>query len=151
MHWRQRNVQNSMMCVQSCCFANLNLLLFCRSRCRCRSRLFKLTEKVKCRRISLELISWGPPSSFGREWQIHCRLFTSSIKREIRDFHAVVVRWRQRNVQKSVLYVQSCCFANQTYCFFDVLATSSFQARWSQCRMNRSQTVLSICQQIAIN
>ena len=49
-------------------------------------------------------------------------MFTSSIKREIRDFHAVVVHWRQRNVQKSVLHVQSCCFANQTYCFFEVLA-----------------------------
>ena len=49
------------------------------------------------------------------------RLFTSSIKREIRHFHAVIVQWRQRNVQKSVLHVQS-CFANQTYCFFDVLA-----------------------------
>ena len=28
---------------------------------------------------------------------------------------------RQRNVQKSVMHVQSCCFANQTYCFFAVL------------------------------
>ena len=25
---------------------------------------------------------------------------------------------RQRNVQKSVMHVQSCCFANQTFCFF---------------------------------
>ena len=32
------------------------------------------------------------------------------------------MQWLQRNVQKSVLHVQSCCFANQTYCFFDVLA-----------------------------
>ena len=31
---RQRNVQKSVMHVQSCCFANLNLLMFCRSRCR---------------------------------------------------------------------------------------------------------------------
>ena len=30
---RQRNVQKSVMHVQSCCFTNLNLLLFCRSRC----------------------------------------------------------------------------------------------------------------------
>ena len=29
----------------------------------------------------------------------------------------------QRNVQKSVVHVQSCCFANQTYCLFDVLVT----------------------------
>ena len=32
-------------------------------------------------------------------------------KREIRKFHVVVVRQRQRNVQKSVIHVQS-CFAN---------------------------------------
>ena len=31
---RQRNVRQSVIHVQSCCFANLNLLLFCRSRCR---------------------------------------------------------------------------------------------------------------------
>ena len=35
---RQRNVQKSVMHVQSCCFANLNLLLFCRSHCRRRRR-----------------------------------------------------------------------------------------------------------------
>ena len=30
---RQRNVQNSVMHVQICCFVNKNLLLFCRSPC----------------------------------------------------------------------------------------------------------------------
>ena len=35
---RLGNVQKSVMHVQSCCFANLNLLLFCRSRCRCHRR-----------------------------------------------------------------------------------------------------------------
>ena len=34
VQWRQRNVQKSVIHVQSCCFANLNLLLFCRSRWR---------------------------------------------------------------------------------------------------------------------
>ena len=29
-----KNVQKSVMHVQSCCFTNINLLLFCRSRCR---------------------------------------------------------------------------------------------------------------------
>ena len=33
-------------------------------------------------------------------------------KREIRYFHVVVVQRRQRNEQKSVMHVQSCCFAN---------------------------------------
>ena len=38
-------------------------------------------------------------------------LFTSSIEREIRHFHVVVVQWRQRNVQKTVMDVQNCCFS----------------------------------------
>ena len=38
-------------------------------------------------------------------------MFPSSTKREIRHFHVVVVLRRQRNVQKSVMHVQSCCFA----------------------------------------
>ena len=33
-------------------------------------------------------------------------------KREIRYFHVAVVQWRQRNVHKSVMHVQSCCFAH---------------------------------------
>ena len=40
---RQRNVQTSVIHVQSCYFANLNLLLFCRPRCRrCRRCLSSL-------------------------------------------------------------------------------------------------------------
>ena len=35
---RQRNVQKSVMHVQSCSFANIDVLLFCRSRCRRRRR-----------------------------------------------------------------------------------------------------------------
>ena len=48
-------------------------------------------------------------------------MFTSSIKRQIRHFPVVVVQWRQRNAQKSVMHVQSCCFAYSSYCCFDVL------------------------------
>ena len=44
---RLRNVQKSVMHVQSCCFANINLLLYCRSRFRrrrrCLSSLFLIT------------------------------------------------------------------------------------------------------------
>ena len=36
----------------------------------------------------------------------------SSTKRENRKFHDVLVQLLQRNVQKSVMHVQSCCFAN---------------------------------------
>ena len=39
-------------------------------------------------------------------------MFPSSTKREIRHFHVVAVQRRQRNVQKSVMHVQSCCSAN---------------------------------------
>ena len=45
--------------------------------------------------------------------------FSSQLK--IGSFHVVVVQGRQRlNVQKSVMPVQSYCFAHKTYCVFDV-------------------------------
>ena len=53
-------------------------------------RLFQFAWNVKCGRISLELISWGTLSSLERERKFCRRLFTSSIKREIRHFHVVV-------------------------------------------------------------
>ena len=37
-------------------------------------------------------------------------LFSSEL--EISLFHVVVVQGQQRNVQKSVMHVQSCCFAH---------------------------------------
>ena len=50
-------------------------------------------------------------------------LFTYSIKRtrEIRKFYVTVVQHRLRNVQKSVMHMQSCCFAliyKPIQCFF---------------------------------
>ena len=44
--------------------------------------------------------------------------FPSKLK--IWSLHVLVIQGRQRNVQKSVKHVQSCCFAHKTYCFFDV-------------------------------
>ena len=43
-----------------------------------------------------------------------CFLFMSSTKCEIRPFHVIdiVVQRQQRNVEKNVMHVQSCCFAN---------------------------------------
>ena len=38
------------------------------------------------------------------------------LKRDIKKFHFVVVQRWQRNVQKSVMHVQSCCFA--VLCFW---------------------------------
>ena len=49
-----------------------------------------------------------------KEKESCCLVFTSSTKRVTRHFHVL------RNVQKSVMRVQSCCFANKN-CFFAVL------------------------------
>ena len=75
-------------------------------------RLFPTTYFVKCRRTLLKLNFKGPYSSSEREIKFHRCLFTSSIKREIRHFHVVVVQKRERNVQKSVMQVRSCCFVH---------------------------------------
>ena len=76
------------------------------------SRLFQLVQFVECWQIFLELNSKRLYQSSGIEKEIGCLVFTSSTKREIRHFYVVVVKQRQRNVQKSVMHVQSCCFAN---------------------------------------
>ena len=39
----------------------------------------------------------------------------SSVKREIRHVHVVVVQNRAEKCTKSMVHVQSCCCANQTY------------------------------------
>ena len=65
--------------------------------------------------------SWIPEKPYpSSEWEskFHSSLFTSSIKREIGHFLVVVLQWRQRNVQKTVMHVQSCCFANPNLLFF---------------------------------
>ena len=74
------------------------------------SRLFHLVYFVKCWQMFLELNSKGLYQSSGKEKESCCLLLPSSTKREIRQFHVVVVQRRQRNVQKSVMHVQSCCF-----------------------------------------
>ena len=76
------------------------------------TRLLQVTNFVKCRRTLLRLNSYEPHPSSERERKFRRRLCTSSVHREIWHFHVVVVQWRQRNVQKSVMHVQNCCFAN---------------------------------------
>ena len=66
----------------------------------------------------LELNSKLLYQSSGKERESCCPLFPSSTKCEFRHIHVVVAQRRQRNVQKSVMHVQSCCFANLTFCFF---------------------------------
>ena len=75
------------------------------------SRLFRLVQFVKCWQFYLELNSKRLYGSSEKE-ESRCLVYTSSTKRSIRHFHVVVVQWQQRNVQKSVMHVQSCCFAD---------------------------------------
>ena len=74
---------------------------------------------------SLELYS-----SSERETKFCRRLFTSSIKREIRHFQVMVEQWLQRNGRKSMMHVQNCCFASSTNCFFDILVAVTVMASY---------------------
>ena len=79
--------------------------------------------------------SWIPEKPYpSSEWErkFHSSLLTSSIKCDIRHFLVVVVQWRQRNVQKSVMHVQSCCFANPNLLLF-----------WSSCCRRRHRILRS--------
>ena len=72
--------------------------------------------------IFWQLSSEGLCQSSRKEKESCCPVFPSSTKREIRHFHVVVVVQRRlRNVQKSVMHVQSCCFANLNLLHFAVL------------------------------
>ena len=68
--------------------------------------------------VVLELNSNRLYQSSGKERESCCLVFPSSTRREIRYFHVVVVQRRQRNVQKSVMHVSSCCFANLNLLLF---------------------------------
>ena len=57
--------------------------------------------------------------------------FTPAKKREIRHFHVVVVQRQQRNVQKSVMHLQSCWFANLLLLF------CGSRCRCRRCRRHR--------------
>lgn len=66
------------------------------------SRLFQLTNFVKCRRYS-------PRIQFLRKKDI-LKEKANFVVACLRS-HVVVVLWRQRNVQKKCDHLQSCCFA----------------------------------------
>ena len=61
----------------------------------------------------------GPYLSLEKEKEPFCTVFTRSVKRasEIRKFHVTVVQRLLKNVQKSVMHVQSCCFTNKLIAF----------------------------------
>ena len=91
------------------------------------SKLFLSTYFVKCRRTHLEMNSQRPYPSTAAETKFCRCLFTSSIKREIRHFHVVVVQKRakkctkERDARAKLLF----CLLNLLFCFvfvfFDVL------------------------------
>ena len=87
--------------------------------------LFNFISFVKCWRHFLVVNPKGPYISLEKEKGLFCVLFSYFIKRahEIRKFHVAVVQPRLRNVQKSVMHVQSCCFANKPVVLFAVLFT----------------------------
>ena len=62
--------------------------------------------------IFLQLNSKELYQCSGEEKDSCCLMFLPAIKRQIGYFPVVVVRRRLRNVQKSVIHVQSCCLAN---------------------------------------
>ena len=74
---------------------------------------------VKCWQIFLELNFKRLYQSSGKEREGRCIVFTCLTQREIRHFHVVVVQRRQRNLQKRVMHVQSCCLNSY---FFELLS-----------------------------
>ena len=69
-------------------------------------------------KIFLELNSKDCIKVLGKEKESPCLVVLSSTKREIRHFHILVMQRQQRNVQKSVMHVQSSCFANLNLLLF---------------------------------
>ena len=108
-----RHLHKRVTHVQSCCFAKMELEQERSRRLRKRqfksvfallqtlSRVFHHVQFVKCWRIFVEFNSKGlyQSSERGKEGR---HVFSSSTKREIRQFHVVVVQRRQRKVQKGV-------------------------------------------------
>ena len=58
----------------------------------------------------MELNSLRIYSSSKRGRKIRRRMSTSSIKRQIRSFHVVVVQWTSKKCTKKLDARQSCCF-----------------------------------------
>ena len=77
---QQRNAKKRVMYVQSCCFVDLNILSFCRSRCRRRCRclspvlLVGITASVRLSRYrNPENLCWWNPKSWALEYGIQLR------------------------------------------------------------------------------
>ena len=82
------------------------------------SRLIHLVQCVECFNHFSRVESLKTVSKCRKRKQSRCLVFKSSTKHEIRHFHVKVVQRRQRNVQKSMMHVQSCCFVNLNLLIF---------------------------------
>ena len=67
---------------------------------------------LKKREFWLELKSGGRARVQTEMVEFIVLSFPYSSKLKVWSFHVVVVQAQQRNVQKSVMHVQSCCFAH---------------------------------------
>ena len=84
--------------------------------------IYVLSVFIKCRRTKLELNSYGANPSSERDIKFRRFLSTNSIK----AVHVVVVQKQAKKCKKSMMHVQSCCFAYKTHCFltFSLLSAS---------------------------
>ena len=87
---------------------------------------------------------WRLYLSSGKEKKSRCLHSRPRKKREIRHFHVVVVQRQQRNVQKSVMHLQSCWFANLLLLF------CRSRCRCRRCRRRRSLSSLFFWRKYAI-
>ena len=99
------------------------------------SILFSFILFVNCWRNFVEFNRKGPYESLEKGKENFCVLFTYSIKwvREIRKLHVVIVQRRLRNVQKSVMHGQICCFANRHLFFSVFVAVAVVVAKAPHC------------------
>ena len=98
--------------------------------------LFYLFQFVNCWQIFSGAEFWKTDSKFRNGERKSFLVFTSFTKRENRHFHVVVVQWRQKkNVQKSVLHLQSSCFVNLNLFLF-------FRSHWVCRRLCLSSHIL---------
>ena len=77
---------------------------------KCLHVLWDLSAIIPTCSVELSWIKWEEiyPLDRGREIYV----FTFSIKRKKRQFHVVVVQWRQQNLSKGVLHMKRCFLAN---------------------------------------
>ena len=71
------------------------------------AQIGELARRLNVGNVFLELNSKRLYRSWEKGKENRCLVFTSSMKRKIRKLHIVFVQWRQRNVQTSVMHLQS--------------------------------------------